>query len=131
MAGRRPLVGGAVRLLGNHSGREGWAFRRCYDALVERYGAFETKLLRLEASRTAAAWVNLEVATRELSAARRRRTKERGRRPGARDVERLARRQGLADGSYQLALGRLEAMVGSVQKPDLALRVLRAQERKA
>lgn len=129
MAGRRPLVGGAVRLLGNHSGREGWAFRRCFDALTERFGQFETRLLRLEASRVSAAWVNLEVATKELSAARRRRSKERGRRPGARDVERLARRQGLADGSYQLALNRLEEMVGGTTKPDLALRVLRAQEK--
>jgi hypothetical protein len=128
MAGRRRLVGGAVRVLGDHSGIEGWIFRRAYDALVERFGSFDTKLLRLEASRTAAMWVNLELATKDLSAARRRRAKERGRRPGSRDIEKLARRQGLSDSSYQLALNRLEEMVGRAKKPDLALRVLRAQE---
>ena len=130
MAGKRQLVRGAVRMLGNHHGLDGKIFRRAYDALVERYGQPETRLLRLEASRVAALWVNLELATRELSTARHRRAKERGRRPGSRDVERLARRQGLADNSYQAGLVRLEEMVGSVKKPDLALRVLRAQERK-
>jgi len=117
-------------MLGNHHGLDGKIFRRAYDALVERYGEFETKLLRLEASRVAALWLNLELATRDLSEARRRRAKERGRRPGSRDVERLSRRQGLADNSYQLGLTRLEEMVGTAKKPDLALRVLRAQERK-
>jgi hypothetical protein len=115
MGGRRRLKGGAVRVLGTHEGLEGRMFRRGYDALVERFGSFETKLLRLEASRVAAAWVNLEIATRELMAARRRRSKERGRRPGSRDVERLARRQGLADGSYQLALNRLEEMAAQAR----------------
>ena len=117
MAGRRRLVGGAVRVLGDHSGIEGWIFRRAYDALVERFGAFETKLLRLEASRVAVLWLNLELATRDLSAARRRRAKERGRRPGSRDVERLSRRQGLADSSYQLGLGRLEEMTKARKQP--------------
>ena len=131
MGGKRRLVGGAVRLLSTHRSTEGVAFRRCYAALVERYGQFGTQLLRLEASRVAVAWANLEDSTKALSEARRRRAKERGRRPGSRDVERLARRQGLNDNSYQLALSRLEEMVGSVKKPDLALRVLRAQERKA
>ena len=131
MGGKRRLVGDAVRLLSSHRSAEGAAFRRCYAALVERFGSFETQLLKLEASRVAVAWANVEDATKALSEARRRRAKERGRRPGSRDLERLSRRQGLADNSFQLAIGRLETMVGSVQKPDLALRVLRAQERKA
>jgi hypothetical protein len=130
MAGKKQLVRGAVRILGNHHGKEGKIFRVAFDALVERYGEFGTQLLRLEASRVAALWVHLAIATRELSVARGRRTKERGRRPGARDVERLSRRAGLADSSYQLGLNRLEEMVGTAKKPDLALRVLRAQERK-
>lgn len=116
MGGKRRLIGGAVRVLGDHSGAEGAAFRRCYAALVERYGEFTTKLLRLEASRVAVAWVNWADATKALSAARRHRAKERGRRPGSRDVERLARRQGLADGSYQLALNRLEEMAAQARK---------------
>lgn len=35
-----------------------------------------------------------------------------GRRPGSRDVERLSRRQGLADGSYAQAVARLEELAG-------------------
>jgi hypothetical protein len=115
-----------VRLLGTHEGLQGRAFRRGYDALVERFGPFESKLLRLEASRVAAAWANLEDATRALADARRRRATGRGRRPASRDVERFARRQGLADGSYQLALNRLEQMVASTAPAkDVAARVAR------
>ena len=110
MAGRRPLKGGAVRLLGNHAGVEGASFRRAYDALAEELGPF-SKLQAFEASRVALAWCNLEAASRALATARRARMHGRGRRPNAQAVERLARRQGLANGDYGQALAALREMV--------------------
>ena len=115
MGGRRPLKAGAVRLLGRHDGATGRAFRRCFDALTQAFD-LSTPLARLEASRVAAAWVNVEVSTRALETARRARANGRGRRPGGRDIERAARRQGLADGSYSQGLDKLRALVGG-RKP--------------
>jgi hypothetical protein len=111
MAGRRPLKGGAVRLLGNHAGVEGASFRRAYDALVEELGPF-SKLQAFEASRVAFAWCNLEAASRALATARRARTHGRGRRPNVQAIERLARRQGLANADYAQALTALRALAG-------------------
>lgn len=109
MAGRRPLKAGAHRLLGNHGGARGRAFRRAFDALAEEFD-LATKLARLEASRVSAAWANLEASTQALEAARAARETGTGRRPSTRDVERLARRQGLDDSSYAAALTRLETV---------------------
>jgi hypothetical protein len=118
MGGRRPLKAGAVRLLGKHDGASGRAFRRAYDALVTEYGPF-TPLGCLEASRVAVAWVNLEAATRALEAARAARERGKGRRPSTRDVERAARRQGLADQSYSQGLDKLRALAGPRQPSSL------------
>ena len=109
MSGRRPLKGGAVRLLGTHAGVEGAIFRRIYDALAADLGPL-SPLGALEASRVAANWVQLQAATRALAAARRKRVEGRGRRPNVRAIERLARRQGLADASYAASLARLLAL---------------------
>jgi hypothetical protein len=109
MAGRRPLKGGAVRLLGHHGGVEGVNFRRAFDALAEALGPF-TRLQAYEASRVAGAWANFEAASRALATARRARMHGKGRRPNAQAVEKLARRQGLADGSYSQALAALRAL---------------------
>lgn len=107
MPGRHRLKAGAVRLLGRHDGEDGRAFRACYDALVAELGSFDRPLLRLEASRVAVAWTHLVTATRALAAARRAREQGKGRRPSAREIERLSRRQGLADATYSQALDKL------------------------
>lgn len=123
--GRRPLKGGAPRMLGKHHGAQGRAYRRAWDALALELGPFDRPLLRLEAGRVAAAWVNVEIATATLAEARRRRDAGRGRRPSAQAVERMARRQGLADGSYIAALDKLRDMTARNGHPkDLASRLL-------
>ena len=86
-------------------------FRRAYKALETELGPFGSELERLDAARTAVAWVNLEVATRELMEARRhsRRLPKGTTRP--RHMEKLSKRQALNDGSYTTALDRLRATV--------------------
>jgi len=106
--GKDPLKGGVQRLLCDHSGRSGWAFRRALRCA--RGGVRPLQLARLEAGRVALAWVNLDAASRALEDARRARANGRGRRPGSRDVGRAARRQGLADQSYAQALAGLRAL---------------------
>ena len=112
MGGRKPLQRGARRLLGHHGNVEGRSFRACYDALLGELGPFSV-LQAMEASRVAANWVALEQATKAHALARQKRVSGRGKKPSARDVERLARRQGLADGTYSTSLERLRALVAS------------------
>jgi hypothetical protein len=109
MAGRRRLRAGAPRLLGKHDGLRGKWYRECWAALLAEFGALEG-LRRLEGGRVAVAWVQLRQATAALEEARRGASEGRGRRPGARDLERLARRQGLADASYSQALDKLTVL---------------------
>jgi hypothetical protein len=126
MARGRPLKGGAPRLLGNHGGQEGKAYRRHFDALEAEIGPF-TPLQRFEAGRVAAAAVELIAATRTLNAARRDRRLGKGRRPNLQAIERLARRAGLADGSYAAALERLREMARESRgkrRPTSALELL-------
>ncbi len=125
MSGKRRLKAHAPRLLGRHDGTAGRAFRRAYDALEADLGPFASDLVRFEAGRTAVAMVNLETATHALAAARRERERGKGRRPGSRDVERLARRQGLADQSYGAAVARLETLAGERKPLDLAAELRR------
>jgi hypothetical protein len=128
MPGRKPLKGGARRLLNTHSGKQGFTFRRCYDALAEQLGPF-TRLQALEASRVAVAWVNFEAASRALALARHARTNGRGRRPNAQAIERLARRQGLADTSYAAALAALRDLVGTPRPPAPIADLVARQQR--
>jgi hypothetical protein len=109
--GLHTLKARAPRLLGKHGGRDGRAYRRAYDALLLEYGPFDRPLLRLEAGRVSVAWMNVEIATRALVTARRARERGRGRRPSVQAVERLAKRQGLADASYSQALDKLRELV--------------------
>lgn len=111
MSGRRPLKGGAPRLLSNHNLVAGRWYRECWDALDAELGPF-TGLLRLEAGRVCVAWTQFRAATLALEAIKASRAHGRGRRPNDRQVERAARRQGLADGSYSQALERLRAQAG-------------------
>lgn len=110
MPSRRPLKGGAPRLLGKHDGMPGRAYRRFYDALEAELGPFPNGLLRFEAGRVAVCMTNLEASTRALAAARRAREQGRGRRPNAQQIERLARRQGLADLTYSQAINHLREL---------------------
>ena len=107
MARRGPLKNGAPRLLGHHGDRAGRRYRAVYDTLEGDLGPF-TPLQRLEAGRVAVAYLQLEASTQALVAAQRKREHGRGRRPNVQAIERLARRQGLADGSYSTALERLK-----------------------
>jgi hypothetical protein len=102
MGGRRRLRAGAPRLLGRHDGARGRAYRRAFNALAVEF-PLESPLARLEAGRVAVAWCNLEAATEALEAARQSRESGRGRRPSPRAIERLARRQGLANADYSHA----------------------------
>lgn len=130
MGGRRRLKGDAPRLLGRHDGPAGRAYRRAYDALAQEFGPFPSPLLRFEAGRVAVAMLNLEYASTALAAARRLRERGKGRRPSPREIERLSRRQGLADASYSAALARLRELAGrdghGVQ-PDLEALLRRAR----
>ena len=119
MGGRRPLKASAPRLLSRHDGAEGREYRRAYDALAEEFD-LRTPLLRLEAGRVAVAWCQLVATTKALSVAQRERRVGRGRRPGGREIERLARRQGLADGSYSQALDKLRGLASTRKLPTLA-----------
>ena len=110
MGGRGRLRAGAPRLLGRHDGTRGRAYRRAYNALAAEFD-LGSALARLEAGRTAVAWTNLEAATESLEAARRAREEGRGRRPSPRAIERLARRQGLANADYSQALNQLRELV--------------------
>lgn len=111
MAGRRRLRGGAPRMLGKHDGVRGQWYREAWRALVGEFGPF-TALQRLEAGRVAVAWVQVRVATAALEEARWLRSEGHGRRPSVRDLERLARRRALEDGSYGQALDRLRQLCG-------------------
>jgi hypothetical protein len=116
--GRKPLVRGAVRVLGLHDGLDGRTFRVGYDALAETFGPLSTRLLRLEASRAAAAWTRLVAAQRSLAAARRERERGKGRRPSVRELERLSRRVGLDDASYTAAVDRLADLARTGRPPS-------------
>jgi hypothetical protein len=125
MAGRRRLIAGAPRMLGNHQGRRGKWYREVWTALQAEFGHLDG-LRRLEAGRVALAWVQLRVATEAMEDARRRAVTGLGRRPGPRDLERLARRQGLADASYSQALaGFTERMRAQPRKPKSGMDLLR------
>ena len=116
MGGRGRLGGGAPRLLGRHDGARGRAYRRAFNALAEEFD-LTSPLAKLEAGRVAVAWVNLEASSESLELARKAREAGRGRRPSSRTLERLARRQGLADQSYAAALDKLRELVGAHRQP--------------
>jgi hypothetical protein len=129
VGGRGRLGGGAPRLLGRHDGARGRAYRRAFNALVAEFDV-TSPLAKLEAGRTALAWTNLEAATESLEAARRAREEGRGRRPSPRTIERLARRQGLANADYAQALAALRELVGAHRQPaTIADLVTRQQQR--
>jgi hypothetical protein len=129
MGGRRRLRAGAPRLLGLHGGVRGRWYRECWAALLTEYGPLDG-LPRLEAGRVCVEWVQLRTATAALEDARRRAVEGRGRRPGPRELERLARRAGLADASYGQGLDKLAALCAArKQRPVSALEALEQHRR--
>jgi len=117
-SGRRGLRGGAVRLLGAHSGVHGRWYRECWDALIAEYGQL-TGLARLECGRVCLAWVQLRATTLALVDGQRARQRRAGKPPSVQQIERLARRQGLADATYSQALDKLRDLAHP-RKSDLA-----------
>ena len=111
MGGRSTLKDRKPRLLDRHNGTEGRLYGRIYAELEAAFGPFSSAYVRFEAGRVAISRMQLEHATRELTRVQRARRTGKGRRPNDRQVERLARRQGLADGSYAAAVKRLEELV--------------------
>ncbi len=109
MGGRRRLRAVPQRVFPDHRGPDGVALRRFYAALAADL-PLDTPLLRLEASRVSTLGVLALNATRALTAAQQARATGKGRRPSPREIERLARRQGLADTSYSQALAALREL---------------------
>lgn len=114
----RRLRGGAPRAYADHRGTTGRLYAAHYAALVERFGPFD-ELGRDYAGAVAALWVAFRLATEGVKAAEAQRAKGKGRRPSAAGVERLRRRQGLAWGSYDQAVRRLEQLAGDRKAPSL------------
>ena len=119
MGGRRRLRAGLERVFPDHRAPEGVIYRRVFAALAEEL-PLATPLLSLEASRVAMLGVLALNATRTLVAKQAHARHGKGRRPSPREIERLARRQGLADASYSQALDKLRAVVGQPAGRTLA-----------
>jgi hypothetical protein len=117
--GRRRLRGGFSTWLVDHRAAEGWRYRRALQAGIELVGGLDgSELRRLEVERYAKAWVLYQQATAHwaalLHAARTLRGKKR---PTVREVERAARRAGLADATLKDATSRLETLAAAT-KPE-------------
>lgn len=86
----------------------------CFDAAWSEadLGPVTSALVRFEAGRCAVTMLNLEATTQALAVARRAQERAAGRRPGARAIERLQRRQALQDQSCSQALAALRELAG-------------------
>jgi len=114
----RKLVSGAPRVLPNHTTPAGRCYLDAYKALEQRYGPFVDEVARMEASRTAFAWVELQASQLELVQAREKLATAKGRHStawNARAVQRLSKRQGLNDATYVSATRRLEQITASTR----------------
>jgi len=121
----RALRSGAPRLYGRHDGARGRAFHVQFKALEARYGPFDP-LTRQYAAGAAVQWAEFQASSRDLQAAELARATGRGRRPSAALIARLKRRQGLAWGSYDQAVRRVEELAVRTKRPGDALRRLHA-----
>ena len=119
-------------MLACHRSPDGAQYRRAYEALEREHGPFTSEIVRFAAGRVALLQVNLTASARALDAARRARERGKGRRPSERRIERLARRVGLDDGSYQAALDRLRELVAkNGHGQDIASQLARLQREQA
>jgi hypothetical protein len=118
MGGRRRLRAERPRVHSREDGRTGLIGRSVWAALREEYDVRRGLALEL-ARRVIAAAVNADHSTRVLEAARRARMTGTGRRPSPRDIERLARRQGLDEAAYGQALAQLRELAGQRPRPTV------------
>lgn len=129
--GKRRLRAVPARVFVDHRCPDAVEHRRIYAALHEEL-SLTTTLLRYEGSRVALLGVIARNAGRALMAhqAQARDGKGRGG-PSPRDLERLLRRQGLADGSFSQALDKLRELASRKRPLDLAQRIAAAQQGQA
>jgi hypothetical protein len=113
VGGKHRLGAGLRRLYPDHRAVRGPS--EAFSALEVDLGPF-SPLARREAWRCAALGVECEAAMMALAAARHDRRTGRGRKPNAREVERLARRAGLANLSYTQAVDRLRALAAQQRR---------------
>lgn len=118
--GRRRLGGGFSVWLPDHRSEQGQLYRRALKAGLELVGLPVTtrtprgmafggsELLRVEVERYARAVVLQDQATKQWAAMVYAREHGTGRRPNHREVERAARRAGLAEGTLKEITARLE-----------------------
>ena len=116
MGGRRRLVGGFRRWLGDHRSPDGAAFRRYLKAAQEIVGPVGTsELLRIEVTRYATSAVVRDQASRRWAQAVEQREHGKGRRPSERQVERAAKRLGLCELTLSNVTARLEELAARKQ----------------
>lgn len=132
MGGRRRLEGGFTPWLPDHRGQDGRAFRRYIRAGQEITGPMNgSALVRVDLARYGVAGVVYDRSARAWADVLARRESGRGRRPSERQLERAARRLGLADATLKEATTRLESLASQARPMDLAARVAQAhQERR-
>jgi hypothetical protein len=130
MSTKRRLLGGFVRVLGDHRSALGVALRREHRVIVSGLGIDPADaLLQREAGRVALLTVRAQESARTWAALIEKRRAGRGRRPSPRMIERAARRAALDDATATQALDRLRGLVGE-HRPDLARELMvAAQER--
>jgi hypothetical protein len=124
--GYRRLRALPARVFLDHRTADAVAHRRFYAVLDEEM-PLTTPLLRHEASRVAMLAVIRTNSARALLAAQAQARHSPGH-PSRREIERLARRAGLDDGSYSQALDKLRALAGPRKPLDFA-QALAAQAR--
>ena len=105
------LRGGLPRVLANHNTVDGRLLRRSFQSLERTFGPFTSEFIRFQAARVALLEVSLRASSRALDAARRHRSRGKGRRPSVATVEKLSRRVGLDDASYQTALDKFRSLL--------------------
>ena len=116
------------RLFLRHTPAERRLLRAHYRALDERYGPFDA-VTKAYALAETAMWWGFELATAAVMEGEQKRREGKRRRPAAQAVERLRKRQGLAYGSFDQALRRLEELARPTRKaasPADVMRKLRA-----
>lgn len=126
MGSKPRLRGGFKAWLPDHRLAHGRLYARYLRAGLELLGVAslnDSELLRLEVERFAKAALLHDQATRHWADLLNRRETGKGRRPNERQVERAARRVGLADMTMKECTGRLEELAGRRKPLDLAQRL--------
>lgn len=129
------LQDGMPRVYEDHRRGVGREYRNLYRAIARDLGPFEPgSLLAQQAALVALSWLDVVATTRALAQAREKRETDRGRRPSAREIDRLQHRHQVASRDYSDALSALrEAVKARPPKPFAQVlaerRAQKAQER--